>query len=243
MRLLILGANSDIAHAVAHQFAKSENAALDLASRDMTLLEKKATDLKIRYQVEARALAFDATDTASHASFYEGLNPKPDGVLLAFGRLGDQHTAQKSFNDARRIIDTNFTGAVSILEIIAADFEQRRNGFIIAIGSVAGERGRQSNYIYGAAKSALGTYLDGLRNRLFPHHVHVLTVLPGFVRTKMTRDLDLPGPLTATPEQVAKDIYNALKTKKSRIYSLWMWRWIMAVIKAIPEPLFKRLKL
>jgi decaprenylphospho-beta-D-erythro-pentofuranosid-2-ulose 2-reductase len=243
MRLLILGANSDIAYAVAQQFAKSEKAALDLASRDVALLDKKVTDLNIRYQVTARAMAFDATDPAGHAGFYQALDPKPDGVLVAFGHLGDQQKAQHSFDEARRIIETNFCGAVSILEIIAADFEQRGHGFIIAISSVAGERGRQSNYIYGAAKGALSIYLSGLRNRLSPHQVHVLTVLPGFVRTKMTRDLDLPAALTATPEQVANDIYKAFKAKKSCIYTLWLWRWVMAIIKAIPEPLFKRLKL
>lgn len=243
MRLLILGANSDIAQAVARQFAKSENAALDLASRDVALLEKQVTDLKIRYNVEAQALPFDAIDTASHADFYAGLDPKPDGVLVAFGQLGNQDSAQQHFNEAERIIRANFSGAVSILEIVAADFEARRHGFIIAIGSVAGERGRQSNYIYGAAKGALRIYLSGLRNRLFAHQIYVLTVLPGFVRTKMTRDLDLPAPLTATPEQVAADIYGAFSSKKHTLYTLWPWRWIMAIIKAIPEAVFKRLKL
>lgn len=243
MRLLILGANSDIAYAVAQQFAKAEQADIDLASRDLDLLEKKATDLHIRYQVQARALAFDAGDPDSHRTFFESLDPKPDGVVLAFGYLGDQQAAQLDFAAARKMIDTNFCGAVSILEIIAAHFEQRRRGFILAISSVAGERGRQSNYIYGAAKGALIIYLSGLRNRLFHHQVHVVTILPGFVDTKMTKNLDLPKPLTATPEQVAKDIYKAFKAKKNKIYTFWLWRWIMMIIKMIPEPLFKRLKL
>ncbi len=243
MRLLILGANSDIAYAVARQFAQSEQAVLDLASRNVALLEKKATDLHIRYQVSARAMAFDAVNPAGHADFYKALDPKPDGVLVAFGDMGAPQAVPHVSDAARRVIDVNLSGAVSILEIIAADFEQRRQGFIIGIGSVAGDRGRQSNYIYGAAKGALDIYLSGLRNRLFAHQVHVLTVLPGFVNTKMTQGLNLPALLTTTPEKVAYDIYKAYKAGKNKIYTPGYWRWIMAIIKSIPEPLFKRLKL
>ncbi|MBM4284920.1 MAG: SDR family oxidoreductase [Deltaproteobacteria bacterium] len=243
MYLLVLGANSDTAHALAARFAQEERAHLYLASRDRELLEKRARDLALRHQVEVRPLVFDATDYASHAAFYAGLDPKPDGVALAFGYLGDQQEAQQNFGEAKKIIDVNFTGAVSILEIVAADFARRNHGFIIALSSVAGERGRQSNYIYGAAKGALTTYLSGLRHRLCPHQVRVMTVLPGFMATKMTEHLKLPGPLTASPEEAAGHIFRAYKKGRDVVYIKPLWRWIMMLIRNLPEFVFKRTKL
>jgi short-subunit dehydrogenase len=245
MVLLVLGANSDIGHAVAKVFAKEERADLILASRDMEMLEKRARDIEIRCQVKARARFFDARDFDSHAAFYADLDPKPDGVLVAFGELGEQSRSEREFQEARRVIETNYLGAVSILEIVAADFERRGSGFVIGISSVAGERGRQSNYIYGSAKGAFTVYLSGLRNRLCARGsgIRVITVLPGFVRTKMTQGMHLPGVLTANPEEVARDIYRAFKKGKSVIYCKSMWRWIMLVIRSIPEPIFSRLRL
>ncbi len=243
MQLLILGANSQTALAIAARFAAEEKADLYLASRDTELLAKRARDLEIRYQVKARALAFDALDFDSHSAFYQALDPKPDGVVLAFGVLGDQVAAQADFDQARSIIETNYLGAVSILEIIAADFERRRAGFIIGLSSVAGERGRQSNYLYGSAKAGLTAYLSGLRNRLFPSGVSVITVLPGFIKTKMTEGLDLPPALTAEPAEAAADVYNAYKKGRNVVYTKWFWRIIMLIIKSIPEAIFKRLKL
>ncbi len=243
MNLLILGANSDVAYATAQQFAANLQTDLCLASRDLELLEKKARDLEIRYPVKVRAMAFDADDPATHQAFYESLDPRPDGVITAFGYLGDQTRAQSDFNEARKIIQTNFIGAASILEIVAADFQRRGQGVIIGISSVAGERGRQSNYFYGAAKGALSIYLSGLRNRLNKSGVRVITVLPGFMQTKMTQSLALPGLLTATPEQAAADIFAAYKKSRDVVYTRWFWRWIMAAIKATPESLFKRLSL
>lgn len=243
MNLLILGGNSDVAGAVARQFAGNETATIFLASRDMDLLEKKARDLEIRTGAKVHPLFFDAADFASHERFYENLSPKPDGVVTAFGYLADQAEAQSDFDIARRILDINFTGAASILEIIARDFERRGHGFIIGISSVAGERGRQSNYFYGAAKGAFTIYLSGLRNRLASRGISVLTVLPGFIRTKMTENMALPGALTADPDQVAEDIFRAYKNGRNIVYTRWFWRWVMAVIKSIPEPVFKRMQL
>ena len=243
MNLLILGANSEIAHSLAKEFANAEHAAIYLASRDTDVLEKKAADMKIRFGVDAHALFFDALNLSSHRDFYESLNPKPDGVILAFGYLGDQKSAQNNFDEAQHIIDINLTGSVSILEIIAADFERRGHGFVIAIASVAGERGRQSNYIYGAAKGGLAIYLSGLRNRLCKRNVRVMTVLPGFVKTKMTESLELPEKLTASPEQAAQDIFRAYQKGKDIVYTKWFWRWIMLIIRLIPEKIFKRLSL
>lgn len=243
MNILILGANSDMAFAIAEIFGKKEKANIYLASRDIQTLEKKATDLAIRCQTSIKVLPFDVTQYQTHHDFYHQLSPKPDGVIAAFGYLGEQKKAESSFDEARRIIDTNFVGAVSILEIIARDFEQQGKGFIIGISSVSGERGRQSNYIYGSAKGAFTVYLSGLRNRLSKQNVQVLTVLPGFVRTKMTADMALPEKLTAAPSEVAADIHAAWRRGKPVIYTKWLWRWIMLVIKAIPEKIFMKMKL
>jgi len=243
MHVLILGANSDMAQALARKFARAERPQLTLASRDLELLEKQGRDLEIRFQVKARPVYFDATDFASHAGFYDSLDPKPDVVVLAFGYLGDQKRGQEDFGEAQRIIAVNFLGAVSILEIIARDFEARGHGFIIGISSVAGARGRRSNYLYGAAKGALALYLGGLRNRLHPRGVRVLTVLPGFVATKMTEHLELPARLLATPEAAADDVYRAYKKGQEIVYTKGVWKWIMRVIKMIPEKIFKRLSL
>lgn len=241
-QLLILGATSDIARAVAYKYA-GEGYNLALAARNPERLADLATDLEIRHQVKVEPVAFDALAYESHVTFYEGLAHKPDVVVCVFGYLGDQKKAQVDFAEAKQIIDSNYTGAVSILNIIANDFERRRAGTIIGISSVAGDRGRGSNYLYGSAKAALTAYLSGLRNRLAKANVHVITVKPGFVRTKMTANLPLPGPVTARPEQVANDIFKADRTKRHQIYSLWVWQYLMLIIRLIPEPIFKRLNL
>ena len=243
MRLLILGANSDIALAAGHKFAQGLGSDLVLASRNVERLEKKAKNLELRFNVKTEAIFFDALDYDSHRAFYESLEPKPDAVLLAFGHGGHQKKAQADFGEARRIVETNYLGAVSILEIIAADFENRGRGTIMAISSVAGERGRKTNYAYGASKAALTTYLSGLRNRLFGRGVRVVTILPGFVRTKMTEGMDLPGALTAEPEKVGSDILKAYRRSKDVVYTPFIWRLIMTAIKALPEFLFKRLSI
>lgn len=243
MNLLILGANSDVGQELGKIFAQNEHANIYMGSRTLDLLEKSCTDIKIRYKVEAEYFPFDATDYESHVAFYEKLDPKPDGIVLAFGFLGDQQLAQQDFHEARKIIETNFLGAVSILEIIAADFARRNHGFIIALSSVAGERGRQSNYMYGAAKGALTIYLGGLRNRLHKKNVRVISVLPGMIRTKMTDGLDLPDKLLAEPQEIAQDIYHGFKKGKDIIFTKWYWKWIMAIIKMLPEKVFKRLSL
>ncbi len=243
MRLLVLGANSDIAMATAHCFADKEGADVILASRNVEALRKRAEDIETRYQVKTQVLSFDALDFESHADFYASLDPKPDVVLLAFGNLPDQAAAQKDFQLARMSCEVNFTGAVSILEIIAADFETKGRGQIIAIGSPAGLRGRKSNYFYGAAKGALMVYLSGLRHRLYQSKVRVMTVIPGFVDTKMTQGMDLPEKLTASPDQVAADIHRAFRKGKDTIYSKWIWRWIMLIIRLVPEWKFKQTNL
>lgn len=241
-QVLILGASSDIAVATAHKFGSS-GYDLQLASREINILEPIKKDLEIRYEIQVNTYAFDATNFESHSAFYQSLEVKPEIVICVFGYLGDQTKAAQNWQECKRIIDTNYTGAVSILNIIANDFESKQKGTIVGISSVAGERGRQSNYLYGSAKAGFSTYLSGLRNRLTKSNVHVVTVKPGFVDTKMTEHLDLPKLLTAKPAQVAKEIYHAVRKRKNTLYVLSVWKIIMLIIKMIPEPVFKKMKL
>jgi len=236
--ILIIGAKSDMAKATAREYVK-HGYDLYLAARDVNDLEAFANDITVRTQKSVKLLELDILDYASHQAFYDQLEEKPLGVISAVGYLGDQEKAQSDFHEAKKIIDTNYTGIVSLFNIIADDFEKRKSGFIVGISSVAGDRGRKSNYIYGSAKAALTTYLSGLRNRLFDAHVQVLTVKPGFVATKMTEGMDLPEKLTAQPEEVAEDIYKAQQKGRDVIYTKWIWKYVMMIIKMIPEWKFK----
>lgn len=237
--ILIVGASSDIAGAVAREYAK-HGYDLFLAARKPDELVAFGNDISIRYGKNARPVYFDALDYKSHQDFYDALDPKPEGVVCAVGYLGDQDKAQQDFTETDRIIQTNYTGCVSILNIIANDFERRKSGFIVGLSSVAGDRGRKKNYIYGSAKAAFTAYLSGLRNRLYEAGVQVLTVKPGFVDTKMIKGMDTPEKLTAQPEEVARDIYKAQSSGKDVLYTTWVWRYIMAIINAIPESVFKK---
>jgi decaprenylphospho-beta-D-erythro-pentofuranosid-2-ulose 2-reductase len=237
--ILMLGASSDIAAAVAREYAR-HGYDLYLAARKTDELAAFSNDIKIRYGKEARPVYFDALDYKSHQDFYAALNPKPAGVICAVGYLGDQEKAQSDFAETDKIIQTNYTGCVSILNVIANDFEQRKSGFIVGISSVAGDRGRKKNYMYGSAKAAFTAYLSGLRNRLYDAGVQVLTVKPGFVDTKMIKGMETPEKLTAQPEEVARDIYRAQSTGKDVLYTTWVWRYIMSIINSIPEGVFKK---
>ena len=240
--VLILGASSDIGIAVADLFA-SRKYDIQLAGRNEQQLIPLKSDLEIRYQVKAAVYPFDATRFETHQAFYDGLPVKPAIVICIFGYMTENEKAFTSWAEAERTINTNYTGAVSVLNIIARDFASRQKGIIAGVSSVAGERGRQSNFIYGSAKAGFTAYLSGLRNYLYHSNVHVLTILPGFVATKMTAGLSLPPLLTATPQKVAADIYNAVQKKKNILYTKWFWKWIMMIIKGIPESMFKKKKL
>jgi len=243
--VLILGATSTIARALAAEFGRHRYD-LTLAGRDREEMDALAADLAIRYGVEARVRCFDALAFETHQPDLESwLSEEPDsivGAVVCFGYLGDHAAAKTDFAEARRILDTNFTGCMSALNIIANHFERRRSGFICAVSSVAGDRGRQSNYLYGAAKAGLSVYLQGLRNRLFPSRVRVVTIKPGFVDTPMT--FGRPGLfLVASPEYVARSIFKAIQRGKDVAYIPWFWRPIMFTARMIPEWLFKRPRL
>lgn len=240
--ILIIGAKSDIAKAVAKKYAEN-GYNLYLAARESIEIQEFANDIQIRTQKKVKCLELDTLNYASHQIFYDNLEEKPIGVISVVGYLGEQGKAQNNFEETKKIIDTNFTGVVSILNIVANDFEKNKNGFIVGISSVAGDRGRKSNFIYGSAKAAFTTYLSGLRNRLYKSNVHVMTVKPGFVETNMTVGLDLPKKLTAQPAEVANDIFKAQQKGKNILYTKWFWKWIMLIIKLIPEWKFKKMSI
>lgn len=240
--VLVVGATSDIAKATALAYAK-KGYDLYLAARTPDDLKVFANDVRVRTERDVQCLSLDVLEMDSHASFYDDLAEKPEGVVVAVGYLGKQSKAEKDMDEAERIINTNFTAVACLLNIIANDFEQRQSGFIIGVSSVAGDRGRKSNYMYGAAKAGFTAYLSGLRNRLNDANVHVMTVKPGFVATKMTEGMDLPEKLTAQPDEVAKDIITAQQKGVNVLYTKWMWRWIMLIITSIPEFIFKKLSL
>jgi short-subunit dehydrogenase len=181
----------------------------------------------------------DITNYESHTDFYFNLEPKPVGVIIVSGYMSEQKLCENDWTITLNTIEVNYTGAVSFLNIVANDMEHNKKGFIVGVSSVAGERGRKANYIYGSSKAAFTSYLSGLRNRLYNSKVHVLTVKPGFVATKMTAGLNLPLRLTAKPDEVAKDIYYAQQKGKDVLYSKSIWSIIMLIIRCIPEWKFK----
>lgn len=251
--ILLVGPTSGIGRALGHRLAQDAKRRgyacnLILAGREGDEIEKTAADLRLRYDCGAVYKHFDATDFDAHSRFFEECTKQFEGgltgVLLTHGYMAEQADAQRDFAVTRRTIDVNYTSAVSVCELAAAYFEPLKRGFICAVSSVAGDRGRQSNYTYGSAKAALTAYLQGLRNRLFRSGVAVVTVKPGFVDTGMTWGLLKPGsPLVAQPEKVAADITKAIRRRKNAIYTPGFWRMIMFIIRNVPEPVFKRLKL
>lgn len=231
-----------MAVAIAKKFASKQHA-IQLAARNTAQLARMQADMALRFLVPCTTHTFDALDFKSHQSFFNQLSPKPDITVCVFGYLGDNEKARADWNEAETILHTNYTGAVSILNVVSNFYAAQKSGVIVGISSVAGERGRQSNYLYGSAKAGFTAYLSGLRNRLFKENVHVLTVIPGFAYTRMTEGLKLPKPLTAQPAEVGEAVYSAVQNKTNIIYVRWMWRWIMLLIKSVPEFMFKKLKL
>ena len=242
--VLILGATSAIARHVAAAFARRGHA-LYLAARDAREAERAAADLRIRFGVRVESGEFDAEDYEGHAEFLRRVVEsvgEPHGVVLAFGYLGEQELAERDFDESGRIIGRNFAGAVSVLNLCAERLEARRGGFVVGISSVAGDVGRQSNYLYGSSKAGLNVYLQGLRNRLFHAGVRVLTVKPGFVDTPMTYGMPRLF-LVASPERVGEGIVRALRRGREVVYLPWFWRYVMLALRLMPEGVRKRLKL
>jgi len=243
--VLVIGAGSGIGRAMLHELA-AEGQRLIIAGRRTDEMERLAADCRIRFGVEAAAEHFDALELSDHedfvarsaAHFDGGL----DGVVLCYGEMTDEAEAQRDAELARRMIDVNHTSAVSVLEVTARYMVPRGRGWICAFGSVAGDRGRPSNAIYGSTKAALSTYLSGLRVRLSHHGIAVVTVKPGVVDTGMT--WALPAlPLVVAPDRVARDALRGVRRNRAVVYSPWFWAIIMTLIRAIPDRIFKKLDL
>ena len=240
--LLVIGAKSDIGIAIAHRFAK-EGYDVQLAARNSNILKNDCSDIKIRYGVDATFHEFDALNISLHGKFISSLPKIPDVAIYSIGTLGKQKENGKNIVQSIEIIRINFEGLVSIFGYLANHFQERGSGSLIGISSVAGDRGRATNYVYGSSKAGLSAFLSGLRNRMYPYGVNVITVKPGFVKTKMTSHINLPKKLTTSSQKVANAIYLAYKYKKDIIYVKPIWKYIMQLIKLIPESFFKRMKL
>jgi short-subunit dehydrogenase len=240
--VLILGARSDIGKAVAHAFAALGHP-VQLAARNAAGLEAEKADMELRNHVAVSLHEFDALATDTHAAFVTALPDLPEVVVCAVGLMGQQAENERDPAAAARVMRSNFEGPASILAALANQFEARGSGTIVGISSVAGDRGRATNYVYGSAKAGFTAFLSGLRNRLASRGVHVVTVLPGFVSTQMTEGMDLPARLTAEPREVADAITRAVARKKDVIYVRAIWRLIMLIIRNIPERIFKRMKI
>ena len=238
--LLVLGARSDIGIALAHRFAK-EGFDIQLAARNSENLKNDCSDLKIRYNVEVSTYEFDALDFKTHENFIQSLSTLPTVAVSAIGTLGNEDI--KDLENIINVIRTNYEGVITILNLIGYQFTKRGYGTLIGISSVAGDRGRGSNYIYGSAKAGLTTFLSGLRNRINHQGVNVITVKPGYVLTKMTEHLNLPTLLTTNPMKAADQIYAAYKFKRNIIYITPIWKHIMKLIRLVPENVFKNIKL
>lgn len=243
-KVLILGATSAIAQETAKLLARDGDH-LFLVALEADRLEIVARDLEIRSGRQIGRLAADLNDFAEHAGILDEARRALDGldtVFVAYGVLGDQARCQASYAEADLVFRTNLLSPVSLLTEVAQRFEAQGEGMIVAITSVAGDRGRQSNYVYGASKAGLDVFLQGLRNRMFPLGVRVVTAKPGMVDTPMTAHME-KGLLFSAPETIARGIYRAMRGRRDVVYLPWFWRVILGVIRLIPEPVFKRMRL
>ncbi len=239
---LILGATSSIARAFALQVAAAGSDVL-LAGRDMEDMSHTAVDIGTRHAaVAADIVEFDAREPSMHQSLVETLATRAGVINVAvfLGSMPSQREIDADPDLVQGIIADNLVGAISVLHRIAPLLEARGTGTIIGVGSVAGDRGRLKNYVYGAAKAGLHTYLSGLRNRLGRQGVQVVTVKPGFVDTAMTWKEE-HRPLVATPEAVATSMLQAVRQGRNIVYIPWFWRWIMLIVRALPERVFQRI--
>lgn len=244
-RVILVGATSIIGRAIAHEYARAGHP-LTLIGRDADELSAVAADIAVRYDVDTRPHRLDIRELDQHSTAvdtcFADADDAIDGIIVCVGYQPDEVLARAEGEELQRVVETNFTGVAVFLERCAEHLAKRGTGFICAISSVAGDRGRQSNYIYGSTKAGLSAYLQGLRNRMFSQGVTVTTIKAGFVDTRLT--YGRPGMfLVATPESVARSIRRAATRGAGVVYVPWFWRLIMGVIRTIPDSLFKRLRL
>lgn len=240
--VLIIGARSDIGLALAHRYAAA-GYAIQLAARNAEGLAQDCADIALRHKVRATIHELDILETASFEPLLNNLPALPQIAICVVGLLGDQAVSQQDPIAAARVMRSNYEGPSLITGVLAERFAARGTGTLVGISSVAGERGRASNYVYGSAKAGYTAFLSGLRNRLAKTKVHVVTVIPGFVRTQMTEGMDLPARLIAEPAEVATAVFAATEKGRDVVYVKPVWRFVMAIIRALPECVFKGIKL
>jgi hypothetical protein len=242
--VLVIGATSGIAEAVARLYAE-QGARLFLAARNSTKLEAVAADLRVRGASAVDILVMDANDpvqvTAMQQAAWDAMS-EVEIALIAHGSLPDPVRAATDTAYLIQEFRTNAESTIVCLAGLARRFQSQGKGVIAVIGSVAGDRGRASNYVYGAAKAAVHAFASGLRAQLFRQGVHVLTIKPGFVATQMTAHLSLPARLTADPDSVAARIKTAIEKRHNVVYTPGFWWLIVTIVRLLPETLFKRLK-
>lgn len=244
MNILIIGATSAIARSISRLYA-AENAKIFLLARDELLLQEAAVDLEVRGAKAVGALVYDAENTSDHSSVVDSavqFLQSIDIALICHGNLPNQEECQSNYEMAKAAITVNGLSIISLCIAIADNFKKERKGTLAIITSVAGERGRQSNFIYGAAKSMVSTYLQGLRGSLINHNIHIIDIRPGLVDSPMTAQLN-KGPLWSSPEAIAPTIVRGIGKKKHIIYAPFYWRFIMLAIHIIPEFIFKKIKI
>ena len=242
---VVVGASSSVSRAFARE-AAAAGADVILAGRDRADLDATAADVRLRSGRSAAVLPFDAADFDGHEAFVEACWTQAAGrrlnLFYAVGAMPDQAEALRDFRVARRTVEVNFLSVVSLLTRLEPGLRAQRGGAVVVVGSVAGDRGRRKNFVYGSAKAGLHAYLQGLRSHLLEAGVRVVTVKPGFLDTAMT--WGLPGLfLVAAPEAAARASLRAAGKGRDEIYYPGFWRLIMTIIRAIPEPLFKRLSI
>lgn len=243
-RVVIVGATSAIASEVARAYAEA-GAHLFLLGRNADRLAAVANDLRARGARQVETAVLDVTDLGRHEPALDAAAVALGGldvVLVAHGTLPDQRRCQASVADTLYAIDVNFRSVVALLTLVATRLEAQGRGTIAVITSVAGDRGRQSNYVYGAAKGGLAVFLQGLRNRLYRSGVVVVTLKPGFVDTPMTAGVR-KNPLFASARRAGRTIHRAIEAGRTTAYIPWFWRPIMTVVNNLPESIFKRLRL
>jgi decaprenylphospho-beta-D-erythro-pentofuranosid-2-ulose 2-reductase len=243
--VLIVGATSGIGRALARGLA-GEGYDVMLAGRQLDELDPVATDLQIRYGIKAECREFEALAFESHADFFEEcvefFAGDLHGMLLCHGSMPEQEDAARDFALTSRMIDINYTASVSLLNRAANHLEERGRGWICAVTSVAGDRGRPGNYLYGSTKAAVSTVLSGMRARLAKSGVAVVDVRPGFVDTSLTWGREGMF-LVASPERVARDVLRGIRRNRGVVYTPFFWAGIMAIIRSIPDFVFRRLSL
>lgn len=241
-RILVLGAGSDIGQAVARRFAQA-GFHVQLAARDTDQIKLSCDDIALRCNVNVTCHEMDVTDLSGAEAFFDTLDVSPTLVVSVVGWMGVQDEVARDVEQVNKTIAANFTGPAWALEVAARHLAALdvETG-IIGVSSVAGDRGRATNYWYGAAKAGFSAFLSGLRQKYVGSKLHVMTVKPGFVATKMTAGMDLPARLTAQPEDVGEKIFRAWEKRRNTLYVKSIWWLVMTIITALPEAIFKRTK-